>query len=52
MDVKPILGQIAPDSDKLGLVDPDRLLTRVWSTPKQAIPLILINQVLLHRRQV
>ena len=32
---------IAPDSDKLGLVDPHRLLTWVWSTPKQAIPLIL-----------
>ena len=41
MDFKPISGQIAPDSDKLGLVDPHRLLTWVWSTPKQAIPLIL-----------
>ena len=25
---------------RLGLVDPYRLLTRVWTTPKQAIPLI------------
>ena len=40
MDFKPISGQIAPDSDKLGLFDPHRLLTWVWSTPKQAIPLI------------
>ena len=32
--------EIAPNSDKFGLVDPHRLLTWVWSTPKQAIPLI------------
>ena len=52
MDFKPISGawpnseidpnsEIAPNSDKFGLVDPHRLLTWVWSTPKQAIPLIL-----------
>ena len=29
-------------SSLLGLVDPDRLLTLVWSTPKQAIPLIYV----------
>ena len=40
MDFKPISGQIAPDSDKLGLFDHHRLLTWVWSTPKQAISLI------------
>ena len=38
--------EIAPNSDKFGLVDPHRLLTRVWSTPKQAIPLIY-NAVIL-----
>ena len=32
--------KIAPNSGKFGLVDPHRLLTWVWSTPKQAIPLI------------
>ena len=37
MDFKPISGPTL----KLGLVDPHRLLTWVWSTPKQAIPLIL-----------
>jgi hypothetical protein len=45
MDFKPISGawpnsEIAPNSDKFGLVDPHRLLTWVWSTPKHAIPLI------------
>ena len=35
--------EIDPNSDKFALVDPHRLLTRVWSTPKQAFPLILSN---------
>ena len=48
MDFKPIWPntEIAPNSDKFGLVDPHRLLTWVWSTPKQAIPLILVDQTL------
>jgi hypothetical protein len=47
MDFKPIWPntEIAPNSDKFGLVDPDRLLTWVWSTPKQAIPLIFMNHL-------
>ena len=35
--------QIPLFSARFGLVDPHRLLTWVWSTPKQAIPLILIG---------
>ena len=37
--------KIAPNSDKFGLVDPHRLLTWVWLTPKQAIPLIFIVNI-------
>ena len=42
---------IAPDSDKLGLVDPHRLLTWVWSTPKQAIPLIFYIDLFFQKCQ-
>ena len=33
---------------KLGLVDPYRLLTRVWSTRKHAIPLIEVSSLKDH----
>ena len=57
MDFKPISGawpnseiapdsEIAPSSDKFGLVEPHRLLTWVWSTPKQAISLITTGSAL------
>ena len=36
---------------KLGLVDPHRLLTWVWSTPKQAIPLIYTDPIMIRAAQ-
>ena len=55
MDLKPISGawlnseiapnsEFSPNSDKFGLVDLHRLLTWVWSTPEQAIPLIFLDR--------